>query len=169
MTGQEHKRAIDLITRNGVDETAAADAAWLDSHLALCSDCAVYAEAFERTGVLLRSVVVTASPALVSTTQARVHARATQLREQHARVLLITVSFCIGVLSSTASAWLWWRFGGWVAERLNLPTSLVAPGILFFWLLPAVVIAILMLAFPHSVFDRVPTLLLAREHEGEKR
>ncbi len=65
MTGHEHERAIDLITRNGVEETAAADAAWLDSHLAQCTECAEYAEAFERTGQLLRSVAVTASPALV--------------------------------------------------------------------------------------------------------
>jgi len=169
MTGNDHERAIDLIIRNGIDETTAADAAWLDSHLAQCSECAEYAEVFERTGQLLRSVAVTASPALVSTTQARVQARATQLREHHARVVLIAVSFCIGVLSSTASAWLWWRFGGWVAGRLSLSASLVAPGILFFWLVPAVVIAILMLAFPHPVFDMVPTLSPAREQKGEKR
>jgi hypothetical protein len=169
MTNHDHERAIDLITRNGIDETTAADAAWLDSHLAQCTQCAEYAEAFERTGQLLRSVAVTASPALVMNTQARVHARAAQLREHHARVVLIAVSFCIGVLASTASAWVWWKIGGWVAERLSLPASLVAPGILLFWLLPAVVIAILMLAFPHPVLDRVPMISLAGEREGEKR
>ena len=169
MTSHDHERAIDLIIRNGIDETTAADAAWLDSHLAQCSDCSEYAETFERTGQLLRSIVVTASPALVMNTQARVHARAAQLREHHARVVLIAVSFCIGVLSSTASAWLWWRFGGWVAERLSLPASIVAPGILLFWLLPAVVIAVLMLAFPHPVLDRVPMISLAGEREGENR
>ena len=169
MTNREHERAIDLITRRGVEDIAATDAAWLESHLALCSECGEYASLVENTGHLLRSVSVTASPALVAATQGRVHARAEHLREQQARMVLIAVSFCIGVLSSTLSAWLWWKFGGWVAERIGLPASYVAPGILLSWLLPAIVIAVLMLAFPQPGFERSLMLSLAREHEGENR
>ena len=128
MTNHEHERAIDLITRRGVEDVAAPDVAWLESHLALCSECAEYASLVESTGQLLRSVAITASPALVAITQTRVHERAAQLREHQARVVLIAVSFCIGVLSSTLSAWLWWRFGGWVAERLSLPNSCCRAG-----------------------------------------
>ena len=54
------------------------------------------------------------------TTQARVHARATYLQEQRSRMVLIAISFCIGAMSSALSAWLWWRFGGWVAEHVGL-------------------------------------------------
>ncbi|HME31618.1 MAG TPA: hypothetical protein VKG65_02585 [Terriglobales bacterium] len=169
MTNQEHERAIDIITRQGVDDIAAHDTAWLESHLAQCSECAEYAALVASTGQLLRAVAVTASPALVSTTQARVRARAAQLREHQARVVLIAVSFCIGVLSSTVSAWLWWRVGGWVAEHVGLPPSYVAPGILLFWLLPAIVIAVLMLAFPHHGLEQSLMLSLAREREGENR
>jgi hypothetical protein len=169
MNSHEHERAIDLITRQGVEDVAARDAAWLESHLALCSDCAEYAALLAGAGQLLRSVAVTAGPALVATTQARVQARAAQLREHQARVVLIAVSFCIGVLSSTASAWLWWKAGGWVVQRLDLPESIVAPGVLLFWLLPAVAIAVLILVVPRPLFEESLMLSLAREREGEKR
>jgi hypothetical protein len=105
----------------------------------------------------------------VSTTQARVRARAAQLREHQARVVLIAVSFCIGVLSSTVSAWLWWRFGGWLAGRLSLPGSIIAPGMLVAWLLPAIVIALVMLASSHPILDRSVTLAMLGEREGDRQ
>jgi len=169
MTNHEHERAIDLIALRGLEDISAADEAWLESHLSQCGGCTEYASLFQSTGQLLRSTAITASPALVATTQARVRARAEHLREHRARMVLIAVSFCIGVLSSTLSAWLWWKFGGWVADRIGLPASYIAPGIVLFWLLPAIVIAVLMLAFPQPLFERSLMLSLAREREGENR
>ena len=168
MTDHEHERAIDIITRQGVDDIAARDTAWLKSHLAQCAECAEYAALVTNTGQLLRAVAVTASPALVATTQARIRARAAQLREHQTRVVLIAVSFCIGVLSSTISAWLWWRFGGWVAGRLSLPASIVEPGMFVAWLLPAIVIALAMLASSRPVIDRSVTLAMLGEQEGDR-
>ena len=167
MTNHEHERAIDLITRRGEEDFSTSDQTWLESHLAQCYECAEYAKAFEQTGQLLRSFAVTASPALVVTTQAKVHARAAQLRDHQARVVLIAVSFCIGVLSSTVSAWLWWRFGGWLAARLSLPGSIVEPGVFVAWLLPAIVIAVAMLASSRPVLDRSVTLAMLGEREGD--
>ena len=169
MTNHEHERAIDLITRRGVEDVAAADVAWLESHLAVCSECAEYASLVQSTGELLRSVAVTATPALVAVTQTRVHERAAQLREHQTRVVLIAVSFCIGVMSSTISAWLWWRFGGWAAERLSLPNSVVQPGVFVAWLLPAVVIALAMLASSRPVLDRSVTMAMLGEREGDRQ
>jgi predicted anti-sigma-YlaC factor YlaD len=169
MTNREHERAMDIITRRGEEDLSTHDEAWLESHLALCSECAEYAKAFEQTGQLLRSFAVTASPALVVTTQARVHARAAQLREHQTKVVLIAVSFCIGVLSSTMSAWLWWKFGGWVAGRLSLPGSIVEPGMFVAWLLPAIVIAVVTLASSHPVLDRSVTLAMLGEREGDRQ
>jgi hypothetical protein len=79
----------------------------------------------------------------------------------------VALSFCIGVLSSAVSAWLWWRFGGWVAVHMGLPASWVEPGILVFWLLPAIAVAALMLAFPRHGLEESLMLALAREREGE--
>jgi hypothetical protein len=169
MTNHEHDRAIELITCRGVEDVAAADTTWLDLHLAACAECSDYAALTDSTGRLLRSVAITASPALVATTQARLRARAMYLQEQRSRMVLIAISFCIGAMSSALSAWLWWRFGGWVAQHVGLSAAIVEPGILLFLLLPAVVIAGLLLAFPHPVFEGSLMLALAREHEGEKR
>ena len=52
---------------------------------------------------------------------------------------------------------------------LGLPSTIVEPGILLFLLLPAIVIAGLLLAFPHPIFEGSLMLALAREQEGEKR
>jgi hypothetical protein len=169
MTNREHDRALDLITRRGVEDIASADGAWLSSHLATCDQCAEYATLTDSAGRLLRSVAITASPALVATTQARLRARVTYLQEQRSRMVLIAISFCIGAMSSALSAWLWWRFGGWVARHVGLPSAVVEPGILLFLLLPAIVIAGLLLAFPHPIFEGSLMLGLAGEHEGEKR
>jgi len=40
-----------------------------------------------------------------------------------------------------------------VAERLGLPVGIVEPGVLLFWLLPAIVIAVLMVVFPPSLSE----------------
>jgi hypothetical protein len=169
MTNHDHERAIDLITRHGIEEVAAGDLEWLQSHLATCSECTRYADDFDNTGRLLRAVAVTAGPRLVASTQQRLRARAMEMREQQTRMVLIAISFCIGAMSSAGSAWLWWKFGGWVVERLGLSVSIVAPGIFLFLLLPAVVIAALMLAFPQPVFESRLMAALARERAGDNQ
>ncbi len=166
MTNQDHERALELIMRRGTEDIAARDADWLNAHLGECSQCASYAEDFDQTGQLLRAFAVTATPSLVTRTQERVRARAMYLQEQRSRMVLIAISFTLGVLSSVTSAWLWWKFGGWVAGRIGLPSLVVGPGILFFLLLPAVVIAGLMLAFPGPVVSEKFMAALAREREG---
>jgi hypothetical protein len=169
MTNHEHERAVDLVMRRGVEDISVTDGAWLESHLAQCAECADYAALFEGTEHLLRSVAVTANPALVATTQARVRVRAEQMREQQARVVLMAVSFCLGVLFSTASAWLWWKVGDWVVDWFGLPHAIVGPGVLLFWLLPAIAVAVLMVAVPHNVLTHSWVASLAREREGESR
>jgi hypothetical protein len=169
MTNHEHDRAIELIARRGTEDLAATDLRWLEAHLDKCADCARYAGLFDNTGRMLRAIAVTASPMLVANTQARVRARAMYLREQRSRMVLIAISFCLGAMSSAVSAWLWWRFGGWVAERFGWSPAIVQPGIMLALLLPAIVIAGLMLAFPHPVLEERFTTAWAREREGEIR
>jgi hypothetical protein len=166
MTGHDHERALELIMRRGTEEVAARDAEWLEAHLAGCPQCTAYAEDFDRAGQLLRAIAITATPSLVARTQERVQARALHLEEQRSRMVLIAISFSLGVLSSVTSGWLWWKFGGWVADRFGLSSMIVQPGILFFLLLPAVVIAGLMLAFPAPVLEERLLEALGREREG---
>ena len=166
MTNHDHERALELIMRRGTEDIAARDVDWLNAHLGECSKCASYADDFDHAGQLLRTFAVTATSSLVVRTQERVHARALYLQEQRSRMVLIAISFTLGVLSSVTSGWLWWKFGGWVAGRIGLPSLIVEPGILFFLLLPAVVIAGLMLAFPGPVLSERFMAALARERDG---
>jgi hypothetical protein len=168
MTNHDHQRAIDLIMQRGTEDVAAADLSWLDGHLEACGDCAQFARDFDNTGRLLRATAVTATPTLVAATQARVRARAMHLAEQRSRMVLVAISFCLGAMSSAVSAWLWWRFGSFVAERFGWSQAIVQPGIMLALLLPAIVIAGLMLAFPHPVENHFMAAL-AREREGDNQ
>ena len=164
--GQQHERAIDLITRRGVEGINRAETSWLECHLGECPQCASYAASVTAAAQLLRFRPVSASATLVSSTQARLRARALELRERQARTFLIGISFCLGVMSSAVSAWLWWKFGGLVAARLHLPSAIVEPGLLIVWMLPALVFAIVVMASSHPVIDRSVTLALLGEREG---
>lgn len=153
MRGQECELAIDLLLRGEVEGIAAADARRLQSHLETCEACMNFQGQVRGAAGALRSLSVVASPALIDSTRLRVRARAQQLREQQARRVLMAVSFCLGVLSSTLTAWLWWKSGAWVAQRLGLPSGIVEPGVLLFWLLPAVVIALVMVTIPPATLE----------------
>jgi len=169
MTNHDHERAVDLIMRRGTEDLETPELGWLESHLKTCAACAQYDADFDNTGRLLRATAITASPALVSKTQARVRERAMYLREQQARTVLIAISFCLGVMLSAVSGWLWWRFGAWVAERVGLSLAVVEPGVIVFLLLPAIAVAVLMLAFPHSVLEAPVIGALRREREGVRQ
>lgn len=169
MSNHDHERAVELIARRGTEDLSPGDRNWLESHLDTCVECSQYGGYFEDTGRLLRATAITASPALVANTQARLRARAMYLREQHSRMVLIAISFCLGAMSSAVSAWLWWRFGAWVAQRFDWSPAIVQPGIMLALLLPAVVIAGLMLALPHLTAESPLIAALAREREGEIR
>ena len=153
MNGDEHDRAADLLMRRDIEGMADADARWLEIHLQECEECAGFDRTLSGAAHAVRAVAVMASSALVESTRARVRMRAEQLREQRARSVLIAVSFCLGVVTSTLTAWVWWEFGGWVADHLGLPSGIVEPGVLLFWLLPAIVIAVLMVTCPPTLFE----------------
>lgn len=170
MTNHDHERAIDLIMRDGTEDVSSADLRWLESHLEICPSCAQYASDFNNTGHLLRATAITASSSLVAATQNRVRARALELQEQRSRTVLIALSFCIGGLTSALSAWLWWRFDGWLAQHLGLSRTIVEPGVFVAWMLPAVVIAIIMLASSRRSIDRSLTMeLLGMQKEGGRQ
>jgi len=153
MNGHEHERAADLISRRDVEGISDTDVHWLESHLASCEDCASYELAMGSAQQAMRSFTVMASASLVESTRARVHARAAQLRESESRRYLIAISFAMGVVVSTLSAWVWWRVGGWMVERFSLPSAIVGPGLVLSWLLPVIFLGVVLVAFPESTFE----------------
>jgi hypothetical protein len=165
MNGHEHERAADLMSRRGVEGVSETDGRWLEAHLASCDDCANYELALGSAGQAMRSFTVMASASLVESTRSRVHARAVQLRERESRAFLIAISFAMGVVFSTLSAWAWWKVGGWMVERFSLPSAIVGPGVVLFWLLPAILLGVLLIAFPESNFEGSVMQLLMKERQ----
>ena len=153
MNANEHERARELIFRQDVEGVSQDEGRWLESHLAACQECASFALAMRDAEQALRSFPVMASSSLVEATKARVHARAEQLRERDARRFLIAISFAMGVVVSTLSAYAWWKVGGWMVERFSLPSVIVGPGLVLFWLLPAIFLGVMLVAFPESSFE----------------
>jgi hypothetical protein len=120
----------------------------------------------EYTGRVLRSLPVTASVSLVTATRARVRQRAAELRDHEARVFLIGISFCLGLLWSAGSAFVGWRLSGWLAERIHVAPWIIATGFVVFWLAPAVAIAIgLLLRHPLSYRQRTDWMAARIEEE----
>lgn len=148
-----HERAMELITQRDVEGIMESDAKWLESHLDGCAECAGFELAMGGAERAVRSVTVMASAGLVASTQARVQARAAQLREREARRFLIAISFAMGMVASTVSAYAWWKVGGWMVERFSLPSAVVGPGLVLFWLLPSVFLGVMLVAFPESRFE----------------
>jgi hypothetical protein len=167
MNGQEHERAMELIFRRDVEGISQAEGQWLESHLASCADCVSFVQAMSGAEQAVRSSTVMASASLIEATRSRVHARAEQLQERDARRFLMAISFAMGVVFSTASAWAWWKLGGWMVERWNLPASFVGPGMVVAWLLPAMCLGAFLVAFPNSSFeDSVMQSLLKERQRG---
>ena len=163
MNANVHERATELLTQRDVEGIGDADARWLASHLESCADCAAFESALSDAEQAVRSVTIMASAGLVQITRTKVHARAEQMREQQARAVLIGVSFCLGVLTSTFTAWIWWKCGAWVVDKLGLPQGIVEPGVLLFWLLPAVAIAVLLVALPPARLEGTMMYRLMKE------
>ena len=146
MTVSAHDRARELILLRGVEGIDDSDAVWLAAHLVDCAECSGFAEELALAERALRSMPVTAPVALVSATQMRVRQRAAELRDQQARNFLIGISFCLGLLWSAASAFVGLRLSGWLANKIHIAPWIIAGGFVMFWLAPAVVFAIGLLA-----------------------
>jgi hypothetical protein len=164
MNASDHERARDLVLQRDIEGVSAGDAVWLDSHLAECSECAVFAEDLQLATDSLRSMPVTASSSLVGATQARVRQHAAELRDREARLFLIGTSFCLGLLWSAGSMFIGWRLSAWLAERLHIAPWAIAAGLVIFWLAPAVVVAIAVLPrYPISYRSRADWLARIEE------
>jgi hypothetical protein len=141
----DHERARDLILMQGVEKLSTTETAWLEGHLAECGECSDFAQALELTAQAMRRAPVLASSSLVSATQSRVRARAAELQDRRNRFFLIGISFSLGLLWSAGSMFLGWKLSGWLAERFHLAAWIIGAGIVLFWLLPAMAMAVVLL------------------------
>jgi hypothetical protein len=144
MTGNNHEQARRLIALgNALPES---QRSWLRAHLEQCAGCRDYAEASSRVVAGLRSLPMAADSRLVRATQMRVRFHAHRLRETRARMWMVGVA-CLGVgLSAAVTAPLLWRLFAWMGERAGVSHTVWQTAYAAFWIAPALVVSVLLLA-----------------------
>ena len=120
--------------------------AWLWAHLDECETCRRYADGINGLLRSLRSLPIAADARLVRATQMRVRFHASRLRETRERMWLVAMA-CLGVgLSATLSLPFLWRLFAWMGERAGVPALIWQTGFMFFFIAPALVVSVLLLA-----------------------
>jgi predicted anti-sigma-YlaC factor YlaD len=144
MTRNAHDEARELIALGeGMPD---AQQLWLHGHLEECEACRNYAETANTVVRALRSQPVAADSRLVQTTQMRVRFHAARLRETRERMWMVGMA-CLGVgLSATLTVPLLWRLFAWMGERVGVSTLVWQAGFMFFFVAPALVVSLLLLA-----------------------
>jgi predicted anti-sigma-YlaC factor YlaD len=144
MTRDTHDQARELIALG--DVLSDAQQIWLRNHLEECASCRDYAEAAAQMVRALRSLPVAADARLVRATQMRVRFHAARLRETRERTWLVGMA-CLGVgLSATLTLPLLWRLFAWMGEQAGVSTLVWQAGFLFFFIAPALVVSVVLLA-----------------------
>ena len=144
MTQDAHHDMRELIALG--ESLSAEQQRRLQAHLEECGECREYAEAASRVVAALRSVPLAADARLVRATQMRVRFHAARLREARERMWLVGVA-CLGVgLSATLTVPLVWKLFAWIGERAGVSNAVWEEGFAFFWIAPALVVSLLLLA-----------------------
>jgi len=144
MTQDAHHDMRELIALG--ESLSAEQQRRLQAHLEECGECREYAEAASRVVAALRSVPLAADARLVRATQMRVRFHAARLREARERMWLVGVA-CLGVgLSATLTVPLVWKLFAWIGERAGVSNAVWEAGFAFFWIAPALVVSLLLLA-----------------------
>lgn len=144
MTREAHDEARELIAWR--DSLSEAQQKRLQAHLQECATCRDYGEAVSRTIRALRSLPVAADVRLVRATQMRVRFYAARIRETRERMWLVGLA-CLGVgLSATLTLPLLWRLFAWMGERAGVSALVWQAGFMFFFVAPALVVSVLLIA-----------------------
>jgi Flp pilus assembly protein TadB len=144
MTRNTHDEAQELIALGeGLPD---ARQAWLRAHLDECEGCRHYAEAANGVVRALHALPLAADSRLVRATQMRVRFHASRLRETQERMWLVGMS-SLGVgLSATLTVPFLWRLFAWMGEWAGVSTLVWQTGFMFFFVAPALVVSVLLLA-----------------------
>jgi predicted anti-sigma-YlaC factor YlaD len=119
---------------------------WLVDHLESCPPCRRFRENVSEKIRSLRGVPITASAGLVSRTQMRVRQRATELQRQQERLWVVCVCCAAVTLSTVVTTAVLWRGFEWMAQQARIAAPVWEGGFLVFYLMPAVLAGILLLA-----------------------
>ena len=144
MTRNSHDEARELIALG--EGLSDAQQNRLRAHLEECATCRQYSETANGVVSSLRSLPLAADSRLVRATQMRVRFHASRLRETRERLWLVGMA-CLGVgLSATLTVPLLWRLFAWIGEWAGVSTMVWQAGFMFFFITPALVVGVLLLA-----------------------
>jgi predicted anti-sigma-YlaC factor YlaD len=144
MRRDAHEQARELIALG--DGLADAQQLWLRAHLDECEACRHYADTANGVVRALRSLPLAADSRLVRATQMRVRFHASRLRQARERMWLVAMA-CLGVgLSATLTVPFLWRLFAWMGERAGVSTLVWQAGFMLFFIAPALVVSVLLLA-----------------------
>ena len=173
MTQSSHEEVRKLIATSASD-LSEAQQALLNAHLQDCGPCREYAAATAEIVRALRAVPLVADPTLVRNTQARVRARAIELRKRpHWSALLALVfpfvdlsadigtstrqhnvqskiwaAFAVALSMSIVGSALVYQVAKVLAAPMHFDNAQIQAGVLVFWLLPSLCAALCLLAAP---------------------
>jgi hypothetical protein len=146
MNSDPHERARLMIALSGPERLTNAEQSWLAVHLESCPPCREFAENSRETIRSLRGIPITASGRLVSTTQMRVRQRAGELQRQQERLWVICACCAAVTLSTVVTTAVLWRGFAWMGQQARLSAPVWGGGFVVFYLMPAVMAGILLLA-----------------------
>lgn len=156
MNSDPHERARMMIAMSGSERSdpqglsdaglTRAEQSWLAEHLESCALCRQFTENARETIRALRGIPITANSGLVSTTQRRVRQRAEELQHQQERLWVVCVCCAAVTLSTVLTTALLWRGFSWIGRQARLPAPLWQGGFVVFYLMPAVLAGMLLLA-----------------------
>lgn len=146
-----HQRAQLLIALSSPAESpdaelSSADQSWLATHLDSCPACRQFAENARETIRSMRGTPVAADTSLVAKTRVRVHARTVELQRQQERLWVIAVCCSAVTLCSAVTTAALWRGFAWIGQQAGLAAPIWQGSFALFYLLPAVLAGIFLLA-----------------------
>lgn len=161
MNSDPHERARLLIAMSGVERSDSeefsnaelscldpshSEQSWLAAHLESCQPCREFSVNSENTIRSLRGVPFAATGALVSRTQMRVRQRAEELQRQQERLWVVCACCAAVTLCTAVSTALLWRGFAWIGQQARFSAPVWESGFAVFYLTPAVLVGILLLA-----------------------
>jgi anti-sigma factor RsiW len=135
MKQDAHIRAQESIVGGAA---RANDERWLQEHLAGCPRCAGLLDRAHAVRSALRSVAVTADPAMVEAAQKRLLRHALELSERESRRWMLTASVAVAALFAWISVPLLWQAATWLGNLTAAPEAATILVFLMAALTPAV-------------------------------
>jgi hypothetical protein len=140
VTPGDHERARQLMAQSAIEGCSPADVAWLDAHLARCTECAREASALASVVASVGALSIPAPAALASRTRLAVHRRLEAPPAREGRTLL-WVAVVFSMMSMLVTLPLAWWALKWIGRRFDLSDPVWEAAFLVAWFVPATVIA----------------------------